>query len=192
MQCWQCGRSVRQGAKLCIYCGAKLADDEEQEAPRASESRSGRRSSEQGGYRSATSRRDEDDQGDVSPYDAASKEHAAYNQARNGDDRHGRRDRAPSHPRDDSDYPDRSVNYPRPRESRSRDPMDDPRAPIQRARGTMPPSGRERREPNRHDDARYSAKDDPSGVGDGYRRSAREHAPEERQHRASRAGRDDD
>jgi len=24
MECWQCGRQVRQGAKLCIYCGADL------------------------------------------------------------------------------------------------------------------------------------------------------------------------
>ncbi|HEX8036922.1 MAG TPA: hypothetical protein VF510_23900 [Ktedonobacterales bacterium] len=191
MQCWQCGRSVREGAKLCIFCGAKLADDEEQEAPRALESRSGRRSSEPDGHRSAASRRDEDDLGDAPPY-GESEEYAASNQPRDGDDRHAHRERAPSHPRDNGDYPDRSVNYPRPRESRSRDPMDDPRAPIQRARGTMPPSGRERREPNRHDDARYGAKDDPSGVGDDYRRGKREHAPEDHPRRASRSGRDDD
>lgn len=28
MQCWQCGRTVRRGARLCIYCGATLADDD--------------------------------------------------------------------------------------------------------------------------------------------------------------------
>ncbi len=190
MECWQCGRSVRQGAKLCIYCGAKLADDDEQEAPRASESRSSRRSSERGGYRSAGPRSDEDGLGDA-PY-GESEEYAAYDQPRNGDERHAHRERTPSHPRDDGDYPDKSVNYPRPRESRSRDPLDDPRAPIQRARGTMPPSGRERREPNRYDEARYGANDDPSGDGDGYRRSAREHTPEERSRRAARPGRDDE
>src|SRR5215469_13075850 len=27
MQCWQCGATVRQGAKICIYCGAQLTDD---------------------------------------------------------------------------------------------------------------------------------------------------------------------
>jgi hypothetical protein len=29
MQCWQCGKTVREGAKLCVYCGALLtnADD---------------------------------------------------------------------------------------------------------------------------------------------------------------------
>src|SRR5437879_8288027 len=118
MQCWQCGRSVRQGAKLCIYCGAKLADDEEQEAPGALESRSGRRSSEQGGYRSAASRRDEDDLGDAPPYEA-SEEYAAYNQPHDRDDGPASRERAPSHPRDDSDYSERSVNYPSTRESRS-------------------------------------------------------------------------
>jgi hypothetical protein len=55
----------------------------------------------------------------------------------------------------------------------------------------MPPSGRERREPNRYDDARYGAKDDPSGAGDGYRRGSREHPPEDHSRRASRSGRDD-
>lgn len=185
MQCWQCGRSVRQGAKLCIYCGAKLADDEEQEAPRASESRSGRRSSEQGGYRSAASRRDEDDLRDAPPY-GESEEYAAYSPP---DGRDGRRERASSHPRDDGDHPDKSVNYPR-RESRPRNPMDDPRAPVERVRGTMPPSGRERREPSRYDDARHGAKDDPSG--DGYRRGSREHIPEERSRRAARPAYDDE
>ncbi|MGZ3599849.1 MAG: hypothetical protein ACXWQ5_09040 [Ktedonobacterales bacterium] len=56
----------------------------------------------------------------------------------------------------------------------------------------MPPSGRERREPNRYDDARYGAKDDASGGGDDYRRGSREHAPEEYPRRAPRSGRDDD
>ena len=27
MQCWQCGASVRSGAKLCVYCGANLVAD---------------------------------------------------------------------------------------------------------------------------------------------------------------------
>lgn len=56
----------------------------------------------------------------------------------------------------------------------------------------MPPSGRERREPNRYDDARYGANDGSSGDGDGYRRNSREHAPEERSRRAARPGRDDE
>lgn len=56
----------------------------------------------------------------------------------------------------------------------------------------MPPSGRERREPNRHDDARYGAQGDSSGVGDGYRRGSREHDAEEHPRRASRPGRDDE
>lgn len=28
MQCWSCGATVREGAKLCIYCGAKLGDEQ--------------------------------------------------------------------------------------------------------------------------------------------------------------------
>lgn len=28
MQCWHCGATVREGAKLCIYCGAKLGDEQ--------------------------------------------------------------------------------------------------------------------------------------------------------------------
>lgn len=56
----------------------------------------------------------------------------------------------------------------------------------------MPPSGRERREPNRYDDARYSAKNDPSGAGDGYRRGSREQAPEERPRKVARPARDEE
>src|SRR5215469_12682629 len=27
MQCWQCGKTLREGAKLCVYCGALLSSD---------------------------------------------------------------------------------------------------------------------------------------------------------------------
>lgn len=188
MQCWQCGRSVRQGAKLCIYCGAKLAEDDEQE-PRRSESRSGRRSSEQGRHRSPAPRGTDDTRGKAPPY-GDSEEYAAYKppDARDNryvrderyarDDHHARRERPPSHPRDGGGHPDRSADNSRSRDrstddSRSRDrssrdPMDDPRAPIQRSSRATPPSSRERREPNRDNDMRSAsrpARDDEWGGG---------------------------
>jgi zinc-ribbon domain len=33
MQCWQCGKTVREGAKLCVYCGASLTDADDYERP---------------------------------------------------------------------------------------------------------------------------------------------------------------
>lgn len=185
MQCWQCGRTVRQGAKLCIYCGAKLADDEEQE-PRASGSRNGRRSSEQSEYRSPAPRGKEGSRGNAQLYDE-SDEYAAYNPPDDRDGHGARRERAAARPRDDGDYPDRSMNDPRPRESRPRDPMDDPRAPFQRGSGATPPSGRDRREPKR-----YDAEGEPPVKGNGNRRGARDYAVEERPRRASHPTRDDD
>ena len=178
MQCWQCGRTVRQGAKLCIYCGAKLAEDDEEEAPRGAGSRASKRTPEPGAYRSSVSRDDEDARRAAPPY-GESEEYPTFTPPTDRDERYARRERPSPRSREDDD-PGRSPNYPRPRDQRPLDPMDDPRAPFSRARGTTSP-GRERRDPDRYDDMRSGAENGPPG-----------YAAEERPRRASRAARDDE
>jgi hypothetical protein len=167
MQCWQCGSSIRAGAKLCIYCGARLEHDDGgvgRDAPEdAYEERPGRRS--------ARSRGDDGPPRSLSQY--AAQERARTGRSRDYDERdEPARDRGEARYRPGGAEPAAGARSSRrsspPRSSsapdrRGPDPFADPRAP----RGERPPNptrdahGRRRGDPGFDEyEAEYSAYDD--------------------------------
>lgn len=60
MQCWNCGKPVRQEAKLCVYCGTKLAQDDMPRDLASDERGRGARRSPSGGYGSHGARDERD------------------------------------------------------------------------------------------------------------------------------------
>lgn len=157
MQCWQCGATVRSGAKLCVYCGANLAID----AADSDASMSRRPSNSGRSERGSSSERSRRDDGwdDSSTQDDDRRSYGGGWGSR-GDRR-------------ENDYRRRAEDEfeQRPRESYgrgsrdSRDPLADPRAP-RNVRSTPPrdanatPRGPRDRYERRDDGERESSRDD--------------------------------
>lgn len=60
MQCWNCGKPVRQEAKLCVYCGTKLAQDDMPRDLASDERGRGARQFPSGGHGSHSARDERD------------------------------------------------------------------------------------------------------------------------------------
>lgn len=149
MQCWQCGATVRQGAKLCIYCGARLSsDDAPDETPPVERGSDRRANSSGGGMDGSRSRAERDASAGYGSRDAA--DGGPLSRARGGGDRRpqdAKGERYASWRRDDdapiARAPSRRGGGPRQSSGgegrRSQDPLDDPRAPrILRKPPTVP------------------------------------------------------
>ena len=138
MQCWQCGVTIRPGQKLCVYCGAKLTqDDAPGYEPPAGSARARRRSADDGGMRSNRAADDAGGPGE-SDYAARSERYGS----RGSGEREQRQENyyrpggGDASERDDG----RSARRPGGTRLPSRDPLDDPRAP--RGLRSTPSSGR--------------------------------------------------
>lgn len=154
MQCWQCGATVRQGAKLCIYCGAKLApDDAPDDSAPVERGRGGRTESSGGGSYGAHSRDDRDGGAGrgmrSNPTNSPASRSRGYDdQAEDTDGERyvpGRREVATP----DARTPSRRSAGPRPPHGGDRlslDPLDDPRAPRSLLK---PPTAPRQQEPRR-------------------------------------------
>ena len=180
MQCWQCGASVRQGAKLCIYCGARLAQDDtpEDAASAGWERASGHAPPSDGAY------------GGYGDHSRGDRDHGAGHDVRNESPRgSGSRTRGYDDGYDGHGdeaggeryaQPRRSVG-PRPLfaggENHALDPLDDPRAPRSLRK---PPTQPRQQEPRRgaygdgNNRAGYTPGDDGNrGGGGGYEHQGR-------------------
>ncbi len=84
MRCWQCGSTIRDGAQLCVYCGAKQS-----ETPAGYDTPQGQRSSQRDA--DERSRPDPRRHSSDSPHDSQ----GWYAERERPDDRHGPRTNAP-------------------------------------------------------------------------------------------------
>lgn len=172
MQCWQCGVRIKPGQKLCVYCGAKLIQDGEPEydAPAersgfAGRDRAGgeREQRPPAGSGSRGGRSPDEDGWSAEPdYDGQSDRYGSRERSR---DDYYRPDGAEPRGRGDGRSPQRASGsrLPSRDESRSRDPMDDPRAPRglrgASSAGRSTERGRGANEGQSHDDAEYEYDD---------------------------------
>lgn len=159
MQCWQCGKSVRAEAKLCIYCGARLNSDDAPAHPASyeRESERGRRAESRGGGAYAGRTAEERDRADgygtrrESPW-GVSERSRGRDDGRVADEQNNQR-HVPG--RSDEAVPAKPVarrsGGPRTShpggDNRPLNPLDDPRAP--RSLRTSPAAPREPDAPRR-------------------------------------------